>query len=197
MDCSADTALSLLTLKRTHTWLGHITTGDEKWISYSNIHRRTQWVDKGTYAEDAPKLNVHAKKVMLCIWWNKHGVKYWELLPQGCTVTADVYTEQLNNLKTNLEKTCPQQREVYFQHDNARPHIARTTKATDETRLGHFNTPTVFPRSDSLGLPLFSLSPASRSWSRLPNPRRHQKGTRAVLQEAVPSVLEQGHLRSA
>ncbi|KAK6755097.1 hypothetical protein RB195_013839 [Necator americanus] len=67
MDSRADTALSLLTLKRTHTWLEHIATGDEKWIFYSNIYLRVQWVDKGTDAEDVPKPNVHAKKVMLCI----------------------------------------------------------------------------------------------------------------------------------
>ncbi|KAK6749828.1 hypothetical protein RB195_002064 [Necator americanus] len=61
MDYRADTALSLLTLKRTHTWLERIATGDEKWISYSNIHRRAQWVGKGTDA-DVPKINVHVKK---------------------------------------------------------------------------------------------------------------------------------------
>ncbi|KAK6752026.1 hypothetical protein RB195_003446 [Necator americanus] len=38
MDCRCDTALSLHTLKSTHTWIGHIVTGDEKWISCSNIH---------------------------------------------------------------------------------------------------------------------------------------------------------------
>ncbi|KAK6749630.1 hypothetical protein RB195_001937 [Necator americanus] len=80
MECRADTALSLLTLKRTHAWLEHLVTGDEKWISYSNIHRRAQWVDKGTDAEDVPKLNVHAKNAMLCIWWSVHDVEYWELL---------------------------------------------------------------------------------------------------------------------
>ncbi|KAK6735078.1 hypothetical protein RB195_018336 [Necator americanus] len=88
MDCRA--ILSLLTLKRTHTWLGHLVTGDEKWIFCSNIHRRAQWVDKGTDAEDVPKLDVHSKKVMLCIWWSVHGVEYWELLAEGCTVAAGV-----------------------------------------------------------------------------------------------------------
>ncbi|KAK6762627.1 hypothetical protein RB195_023375 [Necator americanus] len=61
MDCRADTALSLLTLKRTHTWLEHLVTGDEKWISYSNIYLRAQWVDKGTDAEGVSKLNAHTK----------------------------------------------------------------------------------------------------------------------------------------
>ncbi|KAK6734116.1 hypothetical protein RB195_017722 [Necator americanus] len=66
---------------------------------------------------------------MLCIWLSVHGVEYWQLLAQGCAVTADVYIEELKNLKTNLENARPQQREVYFQHDNARSNIARTTKA--------------------------------------------------------------------
>ncbi|KAK6726204.1 hypothetical protein RB195_004493 [Necator americanus] len=34
MDCRADTALSLLPPKRTHTWLEHLVTADEKWISF-------------------------------------------------------------------------------------------------------------------------------------------------------------------
>ncbi|KAK6764340.1 hypothetical protein RB195_024604 [Necator americanus] len=129
MDCRADTALSLLTLNRTHTWLGHIATGDVKWISYSNIHLRAQRVDKGTDADDVLKLEVHAKKVMLCIWWSVHGVEYWELLDQVYTVIADVYIEQMKNLKTILESAHQQQREVYFQYDNAWSSIARTTKA--------------------------------------------------------------------
>ncbi|KAK6765130.1 hypothetical protein RB195_025173 [Necator americanus] len=66
---------------------------------------------------------------MLCIWWSVHGVEYWEVLDQGYTVTADVYIEQLKNLKINLESAHTQQREVYFQHDNAWSSIARTTKA--------------------------------------------------------------------
>ncbi|VDO56684.1 unnamed protein product [Haemonchus placei] len=121
-------ALSLLTLRRTHTWLDHLVTGYEKWIPYSNVHRRAQWVDKGADAEDSPKPNVHTKKVMLCIWWSVHGVEYLELLDEGCTVTADIYIKQLRNLKAKLEATRPQHQKIYFQHDNARPHIARTTK---------------------------------------------------------------------
>ncbi|KIH51413.1 hypothetical protein ANCDUO_18502 [Ancylostoma duodenale] len=40
---------------------------------------------------------------MLCIWWSVNGQEYWELLAEGSTVTADVYTEQLRNLKANFE----------------------------------------------------------------------------------------------
>ncbi|EPB65447.1 transposase, partial [Ancylostoma ceylanicum] len=109
MDRRVDVALSLLTLKRTHAWLEHLVCGDEKWILYSNVHRRAQWIDKGLDAEDVPKPNAHAKKVMLSIWWSIHGVEYWELLGEGSTVTADVYVDQLRNLKANLENARPQQ----------------------------------------------------------------------------------------
>ncbi|KAK6747671.1 hypothetical protein RB195_000708 [Necator americanus] len=66
--------------------------------------------------------------LMLCIWWSVHGVEYWELLSEGYTATADVYVEQLRNLKTNLENARPQQAEVYFQHDNTQSHIGKMTK---------------------------------------------------------------------
>ncbi|EYC40987.1 hypothetical protein Y032_0587g347 [Ancylostoma ceylanicum] len=69
------------------------------------------------------------KKVMLCTLWNMHGVEYWELLGEGFALIADVYVEQLRNLKTNLENVRPQLHELYLQRDNARPHIARTSKA--------------------------------------------------------------------
>ncbi|KAK6764755.1 hypothetical protein RB195_024907 [Necator americanus] len=66
---------------------------------------------------------------MFCIWWSVHGVEYWELLAEGCTVAADVYVEQLRNLKTYLENARPQQSEVCFQHDNSQSHIGKMTKA--------------------------------------------------------------------
>ncbi|KAK6745629.1 hypothetical protein RB195_012007 [Necator americanus] len=116
------------------------------------------------------KNHVHAKKeVLLFIWWSVHGVEYWELPAEGCTVTADVYIEQLRNLTANLENARLQQHEIYFRHENARSHIARTTKV--EVMLDHFTTPTVFPGPGSLQLPPFFLSPTSSGWARLPNPR--------------------------
>lgn len=95
----------------------------------SNSHRRAQWVDKDADAKDVPKPNPHPKKVMLCIWWSVHGVEYWELLDEGTTVTADVYIRQLRELKANVQNSQRRRSHVYFQHDNARPHIARSTKA--------------------------------------------------------------------
>ncbi|KIH62276.1 hypothetical protein ANCDUO_07445 [Ancylostoma duodenale] len=126
--------------------------------------------------------------------WSVNGDEYCELLAKGSTVTADVYTEQLRNLNVNLENARTQQPKVYYQRDNAFPHISRTTQA-ERTKQGHFNILTVFPRPGSLRLPSSFPSPTSSGWSTVPN--LHQKGTPAALQGPVPSVLERGHLRSA
>ncbi|KIH44526.1 hypothetical protein ANCDUO_25448 [Ancylostoma duodenale] len=95
---------------------------------------------------------------MLCIWWSVLVVGFLELLAEGSTVIAEVYLEQVRNLKANLENARPQQHEVYYQRDNARPHIARTTKAEQRN---HFTTPTVFFRLSSLGRSPSFPSPTS------------------------------------
>ncbi|EPB65045.1 transposase [Ancylostoma ceylanicum] len=125
----ADMSLSVHTLKRTHTWLEYPFTKDEKQISYSNVYRRACWIDKSPDAGCIPKPDVHAEKVMLCIWWSVHCVEYWKLLDERPAVTADVYFERLRNLKANLENARPQQHKVYFHHDSVRPHVARTANA--------------------------------------------------------------------
>ncbi|KAK6733927.1 hypothetical protein RB195_017598 [Necator americanus] len=127
---------------------------------------------------------------MLCIWWSVHGVEYWELLAQGCTVTADVYVEQLRNLKTNLENARPQQREVYFQHDNTQSHIGKMTKAELNKFFWTISPhPPYSPDLASSDYHLFSIS--NIIWMvKTSKPATTSKGTRAVLQGTVPGVLE-------
>jgi histone-lysine N-methyltransferase SETMAR len=62
---------------------------------------------------------------MLSVWWGVKGVIQWKLLPTGSTITADVYCEQLDRVAAQLQR---KQDKVYFLHDNARPHIAKSTR---------------------------------------------------------------------
>ncbi|KHJ96232.1 hypothetical protein OESDEN_03808 [Oesophagostomum dentatum] len=39
--------------------------GDEKWVSFSNVHRKAQWVGIGEQAQDVPNQDLHPKKVMV------------------------------------------------------------------------------------------------------------------------------------
>ncbi|XP_076377132.1 histone-lysine N-methyltransferase SETMAR-like [Megalopta genalis] len=61
------------------------------------------------------KPGLHPKKVLLCIWWDWKSVVYYELLPQGDTINADKYCNQLDQLKAAITEKRP---------ELARPHVA-------------------------------------------------------------------------
>ena len=52
---------------------------------------------------------------------------YFELLPTGTTVTAAVYTAQLQKLAKAIREKRPKRDHVCLLHDNARPHVAKMT----------------------------------------------------------------------
>jgi len=85
----------LLSKFRKKDFLHKIITGDEKWILYDNPKRRKSGVDFGKSSTSTPKPNIHANKILLCIWWDWKGVLYYELLQPGETITADRYQQQL------------------------------------------------------------------------------------------------------
>jgi len=62
---------------------------------------------------------------MLSVWWGVKGNIHWELLPPDCTMTADLYCQQLNRVAAKLQGN---QDRIYFLQDNARPHIAKSTR---------------------------------------------------------------------
>ena len=81
--------------------------------------------------------NIHGAKVMLCIWWDRLGVVYYELLKPSETNTGDWYLTQLMGLSRALKKKRPQYQERYdkviLQYDNARPYVARLVNTYLET----------------------------------------------------------------
>ena len=63
-------------------------------------------------------------KIMLSVWWAVKGIIHWEILPVGCTITADLYYQQLDRVAAKLHG---KQNRIYLLHDNARSHIAKST----------------------------------------------------------------------
>lgn len=128
-DRRIDCCYNLLSLKRTFNWLRDLITGDEKWIQFSNVTRRPQWIGKDEQPATIPKPDPHGKKVMVSVWWSARGVEYWEPLPHGRTINAKVYTDQLRKLKARVDSTRKNDCRISFLQDNARPHVAKSVKA--------------------------------------------------------------------
>ncbi|UYV73498.1 hypothetical protein LAZ67_10003810 [Cordylochernes scorpioides] len=127
-----------LLLKRPNRkgFLHRIVTGDEKWIHYDNPKRRKSWVKPGHASTSSAKPNIHGKKLMLCIWWDQLEVIYYELLQPNETITGERYQQQLMRLSRALKIKRPlyakRHDKVIYQHDNARPHVAKVVKETLE-----------------------------------------------------------------
>ncbi|XP_046836128.1 histone-lysine N-methyltransferase SETMAR-like [Vespa crabro] len=119
---------SLLSRQNRLPFLEQIVTGDEKWMLYVNLKRRPQWLDKSEVPQPTPKPDLHAKKVMLCVWWNFKGILHYELLPINQTITSVKNSAQLERLERALREKEPaliNRKGIILHHDNALPHIAR------------------------------------------------------------------------
>lgn len=119
-----DMCKDLISLRRTFNWLNNLITGDEKWVLYVNVQRKRQWLKPGQKPIPTPKAGLHPQKRMLCVWWDVEGVIYWELLPAKTTMTGTRYRNQLQKLAEEMQKKRKGRSKIYFQHDNARPHVA-------------------------------------------------------------------------
>ena len=99
-------------------------TSTQKGESHGDCHASTSSV----------RLNIHAAKIMLCIWWAQVGVIYYELLKPNETITEERYRTQLMRLSRTLHEKRPQYEQrhekVILHNDNARPHVAKPVKTT-------------------------------------------------------------------
>ena len=112
-------------------FLERIVTGDEKWVLYVNVKRRTQWMDPKETPSPVARPDLHPRKAMLSVWWDMSGVIHFELLEPNKTITATYYCEQLDRLYAALKAKRPyliNRKGVILHHDNARPHAAKITK---------------------------------------------------------------------
>ncbi|CAK9818184.1 Histone-lysine N-methyltransferase SETMAR [Anthophora plagiata] len=72
-------------------FLKRISTGDEKWVVYNNIHRKRSWSKRDEPAQRTSKPELHRKRIILSIWWDYKGVVYFELRQKNQTINSEVY----------------------------------------------------------------------------------------------------------
>ena len=121
---------SLLSRNRSDPFLHRIVTCDEKWILYDNRRRSAQWLDADEPPKHMPKPSLHPKKVMVTVWWSTAGVIHYSFLAPGETINAQKYCAQLEEMHQKLSIQRPRlvnRDGVILLHDNARPHVSRTT----------------------------------------------------------------------
>ncbi|PIC11492.1 hypothetical protein B9Z55_029054 [Caenorhabditis nigoni] len=111
LDRRVDDSITLLTLHAGDRWLDRLITGDEK-------------RDPTGCPQTRPSSE---KSYALCVVGSGRPI-YWELLPEGKTITGDLYTTQLRNLKKAVDRSALKDKKVYYQHDNARPHVSKQVK---------------------------------------------------------------------
>ena len=92
---------------------------------YVNHTRKRQLLGIGQTGRATPKNDLHPRKIMLSVWWGVRRITHWKLLPNRCNITADLYWQQLDRVAAKLQG---HQDRVYFLHDNARSHVAKSTR---------------------------------------------------------------------
>ena len=122
---------SLLKCNENVPFSRQIVMGDEKWILYNKVEWKRSWGKRDEPPPTTPKDGLHPKKVMLCIWWDRKGVFYCELLLESQTINSNKYRSQLHQLKAALNEKRPElinRKCIIFHQDNARPHVSLMTR---------------------------------------------------------------------
>ena len=118
------------------TFLHRIVTGDESWcLHFDPEGRRASMEWKHSSSPPAKKVKAAicgGRKVMLTFFFDYRGPLLVEFLGQGMTINAARYCSTLDALKAKIKSKRPGllTQGVILLHDNARPHLARTTVAT-------------------------------------------------------------------
>ncbi|GFX50516.1 histone-lysine N-methyltransferase SETMAR [Trichonephila clavipes] len=90
--------LSLLSHHHSASILNRALTSDEKWVLYDTPKRSKHWLSPQHTVPQSSRPLMHPRKIMLCAWWTSRHVVHYELLPTGQTVTADLYSQQLEHV---------------------------------------------------------------------------------------------------
>ena len=168
----------LLQRQNRQGFLHRIVTGDEKCVHYDNPKRRKSWVMPRRASTSTARLNIHGVKIMLCIWWDRLGLLYYELLTPSETITGNRYRTKLILLIRALKEKRPQYQETRQSYPPAWQYSA-TCRKTGQKILGNaemegLTPPAVLSRRCFFRIPFVSFDGTRPGSSAFPLLWRHQ-----------------------
>ena len=137
----------------------HIVTGDETWISYTNIESKRQsmqWRHSSSPKAKKFKQESSVRKIMATVFWDRMGILLVYFLEPGLTINADAYCETVRKLRraNQQQKTWNAvQWDCAFAWQCATSHRSSNCSTVATISLGSFCPPTLQPRSHTKRLP--------------------------------------------
>ena len=102
---------------------------DEKWVYFKDIPAKENnraWVDGAGDRPAIARRTISDRKVLIILASNySKSMHYLEVLHDGTSINSQRYLDFLENMATEFQNVLPRW-EMVVQHDNARPHVART-----------------------------------------------------------------------
>ena len=83
-------------------FFSHLVTGDETWISYTNVESKQksmQWCHSSSPKTKKFKQAPSIRKMMATAFWDQKGVLFVAFLKRGVTINADAYRKTLKKLR--------------------------------------------------------------------------------------------------
>lgn len=121
----------LLNMFEENNFLPRLITVDETWIYWDtkkSYHNRS-WYGTGDSIPGCVSQQLTSRKHLLSVFWDSKGVISMQVLPRNQTLNSNVYCEQLEQLRLDIQtkrrRLFGNNQHLYFLQDNAKPHVAR------------------------------------------------------------------------
>ena len=105
-------------------------TGDESWFFYDN-HVNKIWLADDEIVPTIPKRDMNAQKIMICIFWNPHGIIVIDGAERGTSINSTFFIDNILTPIINSEqfqKAKRWHRSFTLHIDNSRVHRSNEVK---------------------------------------------------------------------
>lgn len=179
-------------------FLKSIVTGDETWVSHytpENKRQSMQWKHPTSPSAKKFKVVKSTRKIMASVFWDQKGILLIDFLPQGETINANRYCETLKKLRRAIQnkRRGMLTSGVCLLHDNARPHVARSTaQLLDKFGWDVLTHPPYSPDLAPSDYHLFTKMKAELAGERFTSDEEVKEAVTKWTKEVAASFYEEG-----